>query len=158
MNTSNPKYITYRGAKYERVNTLSEIMVVPSNQCCIFTISIVRANNLSDIVFNKEYKSGNPEGIADSTLKEWIKLEYANSKPDELQYAEENIEEFFSEEPTRVDEYSYYGEIGAQRFFIVCTKGKGKWSYLYDLAKQNDNQGIRDAMKNVADDIDDAAE
>jgi len=81
MNTSNPKYITYRGAKYERVSPLSEIMVVPSNQCCIFTISVVRANNLSDIVFNKEYKSGNPEGIADDILDEWIKLEYANSKP-----------------------------------------------------------------------------
>lgn len=158
MNTSNPKYITYKGVKYERVNTLSEIMVVPSNQCCIFTISIVHAKYVSDFLFTKDYKSGNPERIADDILDEWIKLEYANSKPDELQYAEENIEEFFSEETTRVDEYSYYGEIGAQRFFIVCTKGKGKWSYLYDLAKQNDNQGIRDAMKNVADDIDDAAE
>lgn len=158
MDILQPKYITYKGAKYERVHTLNEIMVVPSNQCCIFTIFKVRANNLSDLLFTKTYRSGNPEGIADDILDEWIKLEYANSKPDELQYAEESIEEFFSEKPFRIDEYSYYGEIGAQRFFLVCTRNKGKWSYLYDLAKQNNDQGIRDAMKNVAEDIDDAVE
>lgn len=145
MNTSNPKYITYRGAKYERVRPLSEVVVEPRSRCCVLTI--VETDNLTEI--HKEYESGNPEKIADSGFKKWIEgVDNSNFIDD------------FPEKPIKVDDYSYYCiyvEIDARvitsRCFILCTKGRGKYSHLYDLAVNNDEEGIKDAIEVIIKDM-----
>ena len=132
MNTQQPKYITYKGAKYERVNTLNEIIVEPGSDCCIITILL----SMGHLSVNKEYESGNPGRIADDALR----------KAKQERYAQDFGEEFFSKEPIEIDRYSYYADIGEDgECLVVCTKGKGKWSFLYDLAKNNDDDGIIDA-------------
>jgi hypothetical protein len=137
MNIIQPKYITYKGARYERVNTLNEIIVEPANRCCIITII-----GAGDSVI-KEFKiSKNPEKIADSALSEAKQRFYRSAKPSEYEMVARYIEEFFSKKPEKIDRYSYYADLGEEDFFMVCTKDEGKWSFLYDLAKNNDDDGI----------------
>ena len=138
MNTHQPKYITYKGVRYERVNTLNEIIVEPSSNCCIITV-LLEMGHLSVQKF--EFKIGNPERIADDALskaKHKQRERYGQFFP--------ISEEFFSKEPIEIDQYSYYADIGEEgEFLAVCTKGKGKWSFLYDLAENDDYDGITDA-------------
>lgn len=145
MNILQPKYITYKGAKYQRVNTLNEIIVEPGSKCCVIRIYGSRGY----YTVNKEYKIGNPGRIADDTLSKVKQKQYDGLDPDEYEMEAEYIEEFFSKKPTEVDRYSYYADIGEEESFIVCTKGKGKWSFLYDLAVNNDDDGIIDAIEQI---------
>ena len=140
MNTSNPKYITYKGAKYQKIDTLSEIIVEP-NLYCIIT---VRAGGDYPVI--KKYRTGgNPEKIANDTLSEAKQKLYRSADSSEYEMVAGYIEEYFSKKPEKIDQYSYYAYIGEQDFFMVCTKNSGEWSFLYDLAKNNDDAGIVDA-------------
>lgn len=147
MNTSNPKYITYKGVKYERVHTLNEIIVEP-NLYCIITVrtpGLFQQGSRRDSVI-KEYRTGgNPEKIANDTLSEAKQKLYRSADSSEYEMVAKYIEEYFSKKPEKIDEYSYYAYIGEQDFFMVCTKNSGEWSFLYDLAKNNDDAGIIDA-------------
>jgi len=145
MNTQQPKYITYKGVKYERVNTLNEIIVEPGSKCCVITVRIARGH----YTVNKEYKIGNPGRIADDTLSKVKQKQYDGLDPNEYETEAEYIEEFFSKKPIEIDRYSYYADLGEEEFLAVCTKGKGKWSFLYDLAKNNDDDGIIDAADEI---------
>ena len=145
MNTSNPKYITYRGAKYQRVSTLSEVVVEPRNRCCVLTI--VETDNLTKI--HKEYESGNSEKIADSAFKKWIE------GVDNSDFIDD-----FPEKPIKVDDYSYYtnyvkieARVFTLQYFIICTKGRGKYSHLYDLAVSNDDEGVKNAIEVIIKDM-----
>lgn len=145
MNTQQPKYITYKGAKYERVRPLNEIVVEPRSRCCMLTI--LKTNNLTKI--HKEYESGNPEKIADSGFKKWIE------GVDNSDFIDD-----FPEKPIKVDDYTYYAhyiEIEAQvptlRCFIVCTKGRGRYNHLYDLVVNNDDEGVKDTIEVIIKDM-----
>jgi hypothetical protein len=128
-----PKYITYKGAKYQKIDTLSEIVVQPHANCCVITTLVSRGHMEVDT----QFEAGNPKRIAEDFLSR-----AKQGRDGYIHYPEE----FFSKEPIEIDRYSYYADIGADgEFLAVCTKGKGKWSFLYDLAENDDYDGITDA-------------
>ena len=124
-----PKYITYRGAKYERVNTLNEIIVDPiPHRCCL----IVESNSRGETeVDSCEFIDKPAKKAAEDFLQGWRGDLVAGGGPEEL----ERYAEFLSDEPMEKDQFSYYGSLDEETGFIVCTRGRGAYSHIYDLAK-----------------------
>lgn len=169
MDTRQPKYITYKGAKYERIGLVNEIEAPRGSECYVITMP----QTIDGPGLDTWYKAGNPEQIANSTLQQFKQnIQHhdidTDNMPDIARYPDiaKYIESFFSEKPIKVDQYSYYASYGDAssgddiegRLFLVCTKGKGKWSFLYDLAENNDDEGIFDALDRVLTDLDDTPE
>ena len=108
-----PKYITYKGAKYERVNTLNEIRVDPTPpHCCLLVVGTTRGE--TDI-YTCEFKN-EPAG---KVAKDYL-----------------HGGEYFTNTPVEEDQYSYYAFLYEEVVLIVCTRGRGAFGYLYDLAKK----------------------
>lgn len=163
-----PDFINYKGAKYRRVGLVNEI-VAAGDECYVITMP----QTIDGPGLETWRKTGNPEQIANDTLTEFKQnverhgidpdaVFNPNKTPDVASF----IKEYFSEKPIKVDQYSYYASYGDNsgddseegRFFLVCTKDKGKWSFLYDLAENNDDTGIYDALDRVLADLDDTPE
>jgi hypothetical protein len=132
IDTQQPKYITYKGAKYQKIDTLSEITVEPGNQCCIIEYSLTRGE-LN--VISVKFVLGNPGKIAQDFLDEL--KEEAIADGDQPPY----MGGFLDEVPTEYDKFSYDAQIHEEGFMIVCTKNKGRWGHLYDLVKAYDATG-----------------
>lgn len=161
-----PDFINYKGAKYRRVGLVNEI-VVAGDECYVITMP----QTIDDPGLETWRQTGDPKQIANDTLRQFkqnVNHDFSpdavfdpNKTPDIASF----IKEYFSEMPIMVDQYSYYASYGdisgdgeEGRFFLVCTKGKGKWSFLYDLAENNDDTGIYDALDRVLADLDDTPE
>lgn len=129
-----PKYITYKGAKYQKIDTLSEIIVEPGYRCCIIEFSDDRGGIT---IISVKFEKGNPRKIAQDFLDK--KKEEAIADGDTPPYHDG----FLSEVPDEYDRYSYTAQIREQEDIVVCTKGKGRWSHLYDLAEAYNTDGER---------------
>jgi hypothetical protein len=159
-----PDFINYKGAKYRRVGLVNENQEAPiaGSECYVITMP----QTVDGPGLETWYEAGNPEQIANDTLRQFKQnVERHGFDPNEIPDIASYIEEYFSEKPRKVDQYSYYASYGDNsgdgiegRFFLVCTKGKGKWSFLYDLAENNDDEGIYDALDRVLADLDDTPE
>jgi len=127
MKTNQPKYITYRGAKYEKISTLSEILVdpVPFPDCCVMYYQIDRYVLDIDSV---EFYRGPAKKVAEDFLEDYKTTMI------------EDDSELLQDEATEVDQYSYIHYLGLGAWendrFIVCTRGKGAYGNIYDLAKK----------------------
>lgn len=138
-----PKYITYRGAKYERVGALNEIRVDPiPPRSCLIVVTLSRGISIDSCEFiNKPAKK-----VAEDFLKDW------KSKLD-AEEIENN--QFLSPSPEELDEYSYYGYLNEDSSFAVCTQ-RGAFSYIYDLAKAWDDAVDPDNAEDAYDALEDA--
>lgn len=124
-----PKYITYRGAKYEKISTLNEIIVDPiPHRCCLMEVGGTRGE--TDI-YSCEFIDKPAKKAAEDFLQGYKDELVANGGPEAL----EQIDQFLSDEPIEKDQFSYYGSLHEEDSFIVCTRGRGAFSHLYDLAK-----------------------
>ena len=127
-----PKYITYKGAKYQKIDTLSEIVVEPGNRCCIIEFIETRGEvDISSVKFEK----GNPGKIAQDFLDKEKQEAIADGDTPPYHGG------FLSEVPEEYDRYSYGAEVHEESYVIVCTKNRGRWSHLYDLAEAYNADG-----------------
>ena len=142
-----PKYITYKGAKYQKIDTLSEIMVDPLPRCCIIRFGVYGGEmTIGSVKFEK----GNPRKIAQDFLDKEKEEAIADG------YTPPYYHGFLSEVPDEFDIYSYAAEVHEEDSIIVCTKNRGRWSHLYDLAEAYNADGeytpAHDALVDALDD------
>jgi len=113
-----PKYITYRGAKYERVNTLNEIIVGPLPECCV--IEFTKSNsNLQNPLY--KFVRGYAKNIGEKQLEDYSATHHRSKR-----------------ELIEIDRYTYYGNYSAYFAFMVCTDKRGEYGHVYSLAKDYD--------------------
>lgn len=127
-----PKYITYKGAKYQKIDTLSEIVVEPLPPCCIIEFGDDRGGIT---IISVKFEKGNPGKIAQDFLDK--RKQEAIADGDTPPY----YDGFLSEVPVEYDRYSYDAQVHEEDYIIVCTKNRGQWSYLYDLAEAYNADG-----------------
>jgi len=139
-----PKYITYKGAKYERIPTLNEIRVDPiPHRCCLIVVTLSGGISIDSCEFiNKPAKK-----VAEDFLQDW---------KNKLDAEEIENNEFLSPSPEELDEYSYCGYLNEESSFAVCTQSRGAFSYIYDLAKAWDDAVDPDNAEDAYDALEDA--
>ena len=121
-----PKYITYKGAKYQKIDTLSEIVVDPLPRCCIIEYG---SDRRGITIISVKLERGNPKKVAQDFLDK--RKQEAIADGDTPPYCGG----YLSEVPDEYDRYSYTAQTHEVDSIIVCTSGKGRWSHLYDLAE-----------------------
>ena len=142
-----PKYITYKGAKYQRIDTLSEIIVDPLPRCCIIEFG---GGVGGTTIISVKFERGNSKKVAQDFLDK--RKEEAIADGDTPPYHGG----YLSEVPDEYDRYSYTAQVHEEDDIIVCTKGRGRWGHLYDLAKAYNTDGehtpAHDALVDALDD------
>jgi hypothetical protein len=139
MNTSNPKYITYKGAKYQKIDTLSEIVVDPlPRRCCVVIVNI----NRHIVSFGEgKFVNSPPASIPDIVRQEGL----------ETSHDPEEFDEFFSVK--QLDEFTYCGSYGEEGLYMVCTRNRGVGSNIYNLFEQYSKEESYELGKEIADGV-----
>ena len=122
MNIQQPKYITYKGAKYQKIDTLSEIIVDPlPRRCCVVIITIARHTvSFGEGKFVNSPPASIPNIVRQEALETW--------------HDPEEFDEFFSVK--QLDEFTYCGSYGEEGLYMVCTRNRGAGSNIYSLFEQ----------------------
>ncbi len=117
-----PKYITYKGVKYERVLALNEIIVDPLPRRCCVVIITVSGHRVSfdEGKFVNSPPASIPNIVRQEALETW--------------HDPEEFDEFFSVK--QLDEFTYCGGYGEEGLYMVCTRNRGAGSNIYNLFEQ----------------------
>jgi len=126
MNTNQPKYITYKGTRYQRVDSINEIEVrniAPTDRHCYFEYDRYRAGiyelqfyrpglSIVDILKSKNVLNAEIDGTGDFFLELGGTMDEA-------------------------DDYTYTGPITVDLdiTYILCTRNKGVGKRIYELAE-----------------------
>jgi len=138
MNTNQPKYITYKGTRYQRVDSINEIEVrnIPPTKVKWCIVEVV-------VSYGDQY-------VGDKKI--YTSHTYFLSIEDVLKYVKNSYEiddEDFS--PRKLDDYTYCGGLNEEVFYIVCTRNKGVGKTVYDLVEESsdDDRLIREVFNTI---------
>jgi len=132
MNINQPKYITYKGSRYQRVDSINEIEVrniAPTDRHCYFEYDSYRAGiyelqfyrpglSIVDILKSKNVLNAKQGGAMD-----------------------------------KIDDYTYTGPLTEDAYddiiYILCTRSKGVGKRIYELAEAYSKVSIEYGKLNI---------
>ena len=137
MKTNQSQYITYRGARYERILTLNEIRVDPiPPRCCAVIVGLSRGKTW----FEKSEFYNMPAVGVPGILRQEALETLGYDDPEEL-------DEFFSVK--KLDQYTYCGSYSEESIYMVSTRKNGVGSNVYELLEQGNKDTIANEVINI---------